>query len=175
MTKTCNRCKQDLPVESFSKNKAAKDGLQGRCKPCAKESYTEWRLANPDKARANSYKQTAKLKAKNPTYNTDYQRNRYQKDSEYRQRVQAQKRHRRAVLMGAEGEVTPEQFAELCLLYGGICLDCKSGEKPLTMDHVVPLSLGGSHTIQNIQPLCLSCNSKKGNRSSTDFRSEILH
>lgn len=173
MTKTCNRCKRDLPVESFSKNKAAKDGLQGRCKPCAKESYTEWRLANPDKARANSYKQTAKLKAKNPNYHAEWEARNYATPAG-RARVVANKNRRRARLMEAAGEVTAEEFAELCLLYEGKCLACGRDNVRMTMDHVIPLSKGGSNTINNIQPLCMPCNSTKG-VSCTDYRPQILH
>jgi 5-methylcytosine-specific restriction endonuclease McrA len=39
----------------------------------------------------------------------------------------------------------------------------------LTEDHVVPLSLGGSNDIDNIQPLCKSCNSSKRGRH-IDYR-----
>ena len=35
-TKVCKRCGQALPVEYFSKNNAAKDGLQLYCKDCQK-------------------------------------------------------------------------------------------------------------------------------------------
>ncbi len=63
--------------------------------------------------------------------------------------------------MNAEGDHTFEQFDELCEIAGGRCLCC--GEvKKLTEDHIVPLSKGGSDFIENLQPLCVSCNSRKG-------------
>ena len=36
-TKTCPRCKLNLDVSCFQKNKASKDGLQYHCKSCRKE------------------------------------------------------------------------------------------------------------------------------------------
>jgi len=62
-------------------------------------------------------------------------------------------------------------FGEWKLLkkqYGYICPCCGLQEpfnnqriKGLTEDHIIPLSKGGSDYIENIQPLCQSCNSKK--------------
>lgn len=37
-----------------------------------------------------------------------------------------------------------------------------------TVDHIVPLSLGGTHTIENVRCVCHLCNSLRGNRPMTD-------
>lgn len=46
---------------------------------------------------------------------------------------------------------------------GGRCVKCGSTFK-LQLDHVVPVSLGGSNEPTNLQLLCMECNTKKGNR-----------
>jgi hypothetical protein len=43
----------------------------------------------------------------------------------------------------------------------GNCVLCASIEN-LTIDHIVPLSKGGSDNIENLQCLCSHCNRKKG-------------
>lgn len=46
---------------------------------------------------------------------------------------------------------------------GHACLHCGALDG-LSLDHIHPYSLGGSDTIDNLQTLCRSCNSKKGAR-----------
>jgi 5-methylcytosine-specific restriction endonuclease McrA len=76
---------------------------------------------------------------------------------------------RRAIAFGYEGEhFTPEEWLALVEFYGHRCLRCGSTE-PLTVDHVIPLSLGGSNAIDNIQPLCEGCNFLK-DQGTTDYR-----
>lgn len=82
--------------------------------------------------------------------------------------VNANNARRRARRKNAEGAFTNEEWFSLCAKYDGKCLRC--GEvKPMSIDHVMPLSLGGSNYISNIQPLCKSCNSWKHDRH-IDYR-----
>ena len=61
---------------------------------------------------------------------------------------------------GAEGFHTLAEWNALKEKHHGRCAIC--GEKrPLTKDHKIPLSLGGTDYIDNIQPLCRNCNSRK--------------
>ena len=107
---------------------------------------------------------------------------------EYRNWTQEQKDHRNAVLMAryrkdsskflawghkhraalrdAPGSFTDSEWRNLLERFDYKCAECgrKEPEIKLTVDHFLPLSKGGSNYISNIQPLCKSCNSRKGNR-----------
>lgn len=66
----------------------------------------------------------------------------------------------------AEGSFTQQEWLDLKQKYNYFCLSCYRQEPQikLTMDHMKPVKRGGSNFISNIQPLCRSCNAKKGIR-----------
>ena len=70
-----------------------------------------------------------------------------------------------ARLKGAEGSYSVDDWMALKNKTGNKCVCCQTpeSERPLTRDHIIPLTLGGSNYIDNIQPLCQSCNSRKKN------------
>ena len=79
--------------------------------------------------------------------------------------------HRRRTIIHRSGDLyNDNQWNKLVLYYcfDAKCLCCKKARK-LTVDHVIPLSSGGRNTINNLQPLCLHCNSSKGTKT-IDYR-----
>lgn len=121
--------------------------------------YREWAARNKDhlKQRAKKY----------------YARNKQRMADQFRgwskrnpDQVRLRARRRRARQMGAAGRHTFAEWRDLCTKYGNCCLAC-GGREPdisLTVDHIIPLSKGGADSIDNIQPLCHSCNSSKKDR-----------
>jgi len=88
----------------------------------------------------------------------------------------AEKRHiwvanYRARKMEAEGSYSFDEWEQLCALFDEGCASCQRKDEPLEADHIVPLTWEAtSNWIDNIQPLCKSCNSSKGNHHDTDYR-----
>jgi 5-methylcytosine-specific restriction endonuclease McrA len=83
----------------------------------------------------------------------------YAKTDRGRIRNKADKARRR----GASGSFTPEQWNEKMEACGGRCVKCGSSES-IEIDHIIPISKGGTNNIENLQPLCRRCNASKGNR-----------
>lgn len=86
-------------------------------------------------------------------------------------RVQSEYRTAREAAIGSHCE---SEWLAIVARYGNKCLRCGISDEhePLTKDHIVPVSEGGTDFASNLQPLCLSCNAWKGNRD-IDFRGPL--
>jgi 5-methylcytosine-specific restriction endonuclease McrA len=100
-------------------------------------------------------------------------RNAYQRDygKANRSKLTLYTNNRRARKLQAKGSHTDKEWQELKYFYHFTCLCCRRQEPEikLTRDHVIPLIQGGTDSIDNIQPLCSQCNSKKNNKH-IDYR-----
>lgn len=86
-----------------------------------------------------------------------------------KEKVNADTHKRRARLKGGGGTYTRAEWNALLDRYNHTCPACGSTGIRLTVDHVVPIQLGGSNTVDNLQPLCKSCNSRKHIRHTTRY------
>ena len=132
-----------------------KDGHLNSCKECRK-AYQQSRPYDKERER----NQTEKRKAYHAA-----NLKRWRRENPHKLAVQLARR--RARKLEAEGDFTVEEFEALCERYGDVCLRCGDGDALLTPDHVVPLSLGGSNLIENIQLYAAPATPGRTARSST--------
>lgn len=121
------------------------------------------RQQNPEADRAR----TRKYRAAHPERSRESARRWYRANPE---KSHEKRNLYRARKLNSEGNYTYDEWQALCDFYGNVCLDCGE-QKPLTADHVIPITKGGSNYIGNIQPLCKPCNSRKGNKT-IDYRTK---
>lgn len=112
----------------------------------------------------------------------EYRKNRLEYTRQYRKEHQdwyrAQKHKRRVATKNGGGSYTTKEWQDVVKKQNGKCAEC--GEKTeLTVDHIIPVSkweewIGqhpeiayGCNDIENIQALCLSCNSSKKDKLPT--------
>jgi len=196
--KQCSSCKEIKALSEFSRRKAATDGLRSSCKECDKITHAEYRDNPQNKEYEDSYKLTYREENRERELNytrgwrernidklSEYGRkwhlnnkekhnatarirmNKWAKDNPERHRNHA--RHYRARSHKALGSHTVEQWTKMLSFFCGFCPCCGKEEK-LTLDHIRPLSKGGTNYIDNAQPLCKVCNSTKGNNAIVDYR-----
>jgi 5-methylcytosine-specific restriction endonuclease McrA len=79
----------------------------------------------------------------------------------------------RARALGIPGILLVEDWRQLCQHYENRCLHCGRQQNYLVIDHIVSFSLGGRNEIENVQPLCKTCNLEKYTKV-VDYRHEPL-
>lgn len=186
--KRCCTCKKTKGIGEFYRNRSQRDGLATQCKDCFNKGSIAYKRNNPGKVKEFSRRYYDKNKETKLEYNRQWSKEHWRERdpekkaennrkwfSENKEHVSLVKkiwyalnleksrqyrRTRRARLAQAEGNFTPDEFQELCAQYDNRCLCCHE-QRPLEPDHVIPISKGGSNAIDNIQPLCLTCNRRK--------------
>jgi len=135
------------------------------------EISRNWCAANRKTARAIKQKYASKPEVK-------AQRKIWFK--EYRQRPESKilsrqhKRTRRALETGADGSHTPKDVANIFKMQRGKCAYCRVKlANEYHVDHIVPLSAGGSNDRKNLQILCPPCNLHKHAKDPIEFSQSL--
>jgi len=159
-TKTCSKCKEIKGLDDFYKDIRYRSGRRTQCKSCDSLKAQKWRSRNQD--RWDSYMQTWRLDNKNRIRENKIDwRNRNRKtlhEQLHRRRVRLQK-----------GSIFAISKKDLKKLYSSNCVNCGTHEN-ISLDHIIPISRGGRHSVGNLQAMCRSCNSSKRDKLMVEFR-----
>jgi 5-methylcytosine-specific restriction endonuclease McrA len=159
--KTCRLCQEPQPLDQFHRDKARASGRDSRCKACKNRYSKQWRGAHPEYFGRYRSEHLAEFSAYGHRYrdrNPEYQRRWVQANPA---KAKLRKVHDNNRRKGAEGRFSANEWDALCAKYGYRCLCCGRSDLPLTVDHICPVSKGGSNWVANLQPLCGPCNFKK--------------
>lgn len=167
---TCKACGIQLTPESKVRGRAS-------CKPCEVDRVRAWRAANPTKKRALDARDRVSRKAQRALYDAQWRAANPERVKAWHKRCKAgrmalirqENKNYRARRKGAVGAHSLRDVQRLFRRFGGSCFYCRTASAT-TVDHVIPLSRGGSNSIGNIVPACLSCNSRKNARTVMEWR-----
>lgn len=167
MYKMCPRCETSKKASEFNKNRRNPDGLQGYCRLCQRAHFKRYGKENRERltrnrrewGRANGWASDRKRLEVDPWYN--------------RLKVGAS----RARKAGSEVEAVKSEdllaYWEAVGISRSECFHCSIElSDDYDLDHLIPLSAKGPHSVTNIVPSCPKCN--RGRTSRKERRALLL-
>lgn len=184
LLRSCNVCRQELPAttDNFYRARRFPLGLAYTCIPCDKQrkrdnktppDVNRARVAkhaakNPDEFRAKAAARQKAFREHNPDAAAAIRRRHLQahpeKNQEWVNRYRARKIA--ATVEPVDYSVIAERDENVCHICG-FDVDLTVGTyDPMarTFDHVIPLSRGGAHSMENVKVAHRLCNIRKNNR-----------
>jgi len=161
--RTCIKCKEWKRFSEFHRNRRTSSGFNNVCKICKNIASKARYQQQGERLRAIMAEQRR----------CDYEHRIAIERASRQRRKEAQRpsknerqQVRNRLLTGSKFLVTRK---ELEALYARPCFHC-GAIGASTIDHVVPLSRGGNHSIGNLMTLCGPCNASKGNKFLSEWR-----
>lgn len=190
--KICSKCGVNKPISHFNKCSSRKDGLEYSCRLCTnarirvykenhrdelRDKYKEYHKNHPEKAKERELRwlsipenRIKRCERSKKFYWSDVE-NQRKKSNECKRtekgkaRVRRYNNTRRSNILNTKNDLSIEDIHFLLKFQNNVCGKCGiefTKEITYTVDHIIPVKLGGDLTLQNCQLLCKSCNSSKG-------------
>jgi 5-methylcytosine-specific restriction endonuclease McrA len=168
-SKVCKGCGVEKQLSEYYKHPGCKGGVNSKCKVCHYLEVKRHRQTDRGKEVRRKeglrYRQTEHgkeviRKARSKYYKTEKGRI-----------ADRRGQHKRRVKLKDVGTFTNEEWNDRLLEYNHCCAYCYKSFPldELTVEHMIPLSRGGTNTIDNIVPSCRSCNSRKWTKTPLEM------
>ena len=156
--KQCSKCKTIKPLEDFYNRKSHSSGKRPACKKCELLDKQLYRKTNPEKIIKH--------------IDLPYEKRLYKIESAKKwnkshkpERTLAMAKRRALKKQNGVFSVTAKEIKKIQNMN---CLYC--GLLGGQVDHVIPLTRGGTHSIGNLVPACRSCNASKNDKTITEWQ-----
>jgi 5-methylcytosine-specific restriction endonuclease McrA len=185
--KQCTDCKKVKSLVEFNKKSASRDGRQSLCRLCQRDRMRRLRNDLP------RYEKDPQLRQKRCTQCNQlrpvsrFGTNRRSRDGynyACKDCLGITKTRRSTPFDRRAYRIEKDTQRRLLLLRAGMkdiiakdwrrilnspCANCGTMDN-LQVDHIIPLTRGGTHSVGNLQSLCRSCNTTKRNRLSVEWK-----
>jgi 5-methylcytosine-specific restriction endonuclease McrA len=129
----------------------------------------EWVEANPERHKENVARAYERLRQDEERWQRENERKQqWKRDNP--EAMRAMSARRQAALLGAEGKCDGEALRQMYDQQQGLCAYCETvlfGD--FHVDHMMPLSRGGSNNWDNLAITCPKCNLSKGAKTAEEF------
>ncbi len=165
--KYCKKCDTTKPLLEFHKSKYQKDGHSFYCKSCNCARVSEWTTRNLEKNRSRARSWADDHRDANKSWQQNNKKACREKNKKWFDKNQDKRRSydvkRKALKRNASGpHHTADDIKELKVIQKNRCSYCGTDiSQKYHVDHIVPLSRGGSNKKDNIALTCPRCNLSK--------------
>lgn len=190
--KCCSQCLEEKQLSEFYFDKR-RQRANAECRKCTIERTDRYRDANLSRireaARARGKRDPLKRRAKERRYEATHRdqineknklwhrRNRKKCEAaesrwkqQHPEKMRIIRRNNYVNRQGAEGRHTTEDIASIMRAQRGRCAYCRDPMNGIYhVDHITPISKGGTNWRRNIQLTCITCNLTKHSKDPIEY------
>jgi hypothetical protein len=188
--KTCARCSEVKPLDAFYQERWSWGrGVTGSCRQCLNAAHAARRrkqgiAERPRFDDPEGFKTCRRCRVVKPI--SEFGKERRNSDGlrswcDVCQRARTLEWHRanpttifrlKALRRSAEerGSISDRDWLRLLRWWDHSCAYCGATPPHLHIDHVIPISRGGQHSLGNVLPACRTCNSSRSDRLLVEWR-----
>ena len=182
-TKACSKCGEEKPFSEFSREPRRPCGIQAHCKACKAAYSRAYRKANPEKvaalsrawAVANPDKRDTSRRAWKAAHPEEHAASQRAYQTANPEKNSARARNYYARKLGNGGAHTAKDVQAQYDHQQGRCYYCDVlVYDDYHVDHVIPISKGGSNGPENLVISCPPCNRSKHNKHPMDWCGQLF-